>query len=165
MLMRYQETSFSCGAAAVLNAARCLGKRIPERSIRAIADTTPDGTDDSGIIKALTVLGLEGWTFEENHASCAVEKITNNLHSTVGLPTIICTMNLQHWVVVIATTDNQDRFVVVDSSRTKKNMKENGVQVLSKKELIKTWQTRSGKFFGIVVRRPPKKGRKRVSVA
>lgn len=160
--MRFQETEYSCGAAAVLNAARCFGKRIPERIARSIAETTPDGTDDSGIIKALNILGLEGTAFEYPFFDNAMEEVRDNLNYFQGNPTIICIQNLQHWVVVVGGTDSYDRYIVVDSARTKKNMKENGVQVLSEKELRKLWQTRKSGcgFFGITIRRPKRKKKK-----
>lgn len=161
--MRFQETSYSCGAAAILNVARCFGKRIPERVARSIAETTPDGTDEDGIINALATLGLEGKKFSEQYFDSAIEYIRKNLNASNGYPSIICTQNMQHWVVIIGGTDNYERYIIIDSSRTKRNLKENGIQILSKKELRKIWQERGTptSFFGITVQRLRKKRKKK----
>lgn len=149
--MRYQSTSYSCGAAAVLNASRCFGKRTSERMIRSVAETTPDGTDDLGIVKALNTIGLVGYAFEEIDPDQAIYRIREELRWLN--PTIICTQNLQHWVLVAAGTDNFNRYMIIDSARTQKNIKENGIHILSEKELKQAWQTRQGLFFGIHVAR------------
>lgn len=147
-MVKYQQTSFSCGAAAIINAVRCLGKKIPERTARAIAGTTPeDGTSPEGIVQGLETLGLQGEIFEKWSAQEALSELIKTT------PAIICTQNAQHWVVVIGTIDKDKRFIVIDSSRTQKNMKENGIHVLTERELRKVWQTKGDKYFGIIVKR------------
>lgn len=146
--MRYQERTFSCGAASVLNAARCFGRRIPERIVRSVAETTPEvGTNDDGIVRALAVAGLHGTVFASSDFRVAIAALADT-------PAIICVQNLQHWVTVIGRTDGGRRWIIVDSARTKANIRENGVAVLDKKALKKAWQTRNGEFGGILVTRP-----------
>jgi ABC-type bacteriocin/lantibiotic exporter with double-glycine peptidase domain len=153
--MRYQEKTYSCGAAVVLNAARCFGKRIPERIIRSIAETTEEGTGEDGIIRALGILGLTAHAFHCPDFGQAVEQIRLGL--VTGNPTILCTWNLQHWVLVIGSMDNYTRYIVVDSSNSKRNKKENGIRILSTSDLRRSWQMSKGGFYGITIRRKSRK--------
>lgn len=147
--MRFQQTDYSCGAAAVINVALCFGKRLPERSVRAIAETTPEqGTDEAGIIKALAIFNLVGVAFEETDLDVAVGRLQTQIYNRE--PAIICTQQLQHWIAVIGAV--ADRFIIIDSSRTKVNLRENGVRVLTIKELKKTWRARGDRYFGILIR-------------
>jgi ABC-type bacteriocin/lantibiotic exporter with double-glycine peptidase domain len=145
--MRYQKDSYSCGAAAVVNALRCFGKKVPERNVRAFSSTTQEkGTDEHGIIAALRGLGFDGQSFETEKSDEAVAGLATNMRK--GHPVIICTQNLQHWVTVVGMAG--DRFVVFDPARTKGNKSENGVHVYTHKQLSKTWQARNGKLFGVI---------------
>jgi len=130
--------------------------RIREVVIRAVAETNfDDGTSDIGITNALAMLGLVGASFDEPSSTEALVRVRGQL--AMGWPTIICTQNLQHWVVIIGSIDNNQRFIVIDSARTKRNMAENGVRIFTEKELIKTWQTRKGMFFGVMISRKARK--------
>lgn len=147
--MRYQKVSYSCGAAAVVNVLQCFGKRVPERIVRARAGTCYEiGTPEAGIVKALRSFGRTTELFNER--SSPVAKLRDMLgdpgYDTVA---IICTEDLQHWATVIGTVGN--RFIVIDSSNTKKNVKENGVWILDAKQLKKLWKSRSKRFYGIIV--------------
>lgn len=145
--MRYQKDPYSCGAAAVVNALRCLGKKTPERIVRAYSNTTPEkGTDEHGIIAALRNFGFDGESFETEKTSEAVTTLTLNIRR--GQPVIICTQNLQHWVTVVGMIG--DRFAVADPANTKKNKEENGVHIWSVKQLARNWQSRNGKLGGVV---------------
>jgi len=164
--MRYQCDYYSCGAAAVVNALRCLGRRVSERSVRSWANTTEaDGTNEAGICAAIKGLGFEALVFDSDYREEAVEKLQAALF--YGNPVILCTQNSQHWVTVVATLDKERRYLVVDPARTIRNLSENGVTALSQRELVKTWQSRNNSapgaaFFGIVVkRRRPKKKKNR----
>lgn len=144
--MRYQERSWSCGAAAVVNAALCFGRRVPERLVRTVAETTPDGTDEGGIVRALCTLGLKGTIFNGVDFRFALACVADT-------PAIVCAYNLQHWVTLAGRTDGGRRYIVIDSSNVKRNVRENGVAVLDRRGLRKIWQTRNGEFFGILVTR------------
>lgn len=142
--MRFQETTYSCGAAAVLNAARCFGKRIPERVARAVAGTTKEGTDEYDIDGALDALGFKGVLFQTDNFDRAVKWMAESY------PAIVCVDNDSHWVVVIGQVDQ--RFIVIDSIRTRENMRENGVRIMSARELKRVWK-KDERFFGVAVRR------------
>lgn len=148
--MRYQQLPFSCGAAAVTNAIRCFGKRVPERVVRARAGTCFElGTQDEGMIAALATFGLKGTAFDEKNRGLAMNILVS--HAIEGDPVILCVQNLQHWVTIIGMIG--DRFILVDPANTVENKKENGIHVLSQKTLSKIWQSKNGSFSGIVVRK------------
>ncbi len=147
--MRYQRDQYSCGAAAVVNAIRCFGKKVSEQSVRSFSSTTKEkGTDEHGIIAALRGLGFDGYAFEFDSVdrAQATEQLSAMLRR--GEPAIICTQNFQHWVTVVGKLAN-DRYVIIDPSTSNENKRENGVNVLTKTSLIKTWQSRDGKLFGV----------------
>lgn len=145
--MKYQSKPYSCGAAAVVNALRCFGKKVPEKRVMALAFTTKDGTDEHGIISALRSLGFDGEAFEVDQIGAA----RSDLADSQWEPIIICIQNLQHWVTVIG--EHEYGFIIVDPARTIKNKKENGVHIVPWKELKNTWLARDGKFYGITVKK------------
>ena len=118
--------------------------------VRSFSSTTKeDGTDEHGIIAALRGLGYDGHSFQEEKLEDAFTKLL--LFVMEGNPVIICIQDMQHWVTVVGHIHTEPRrLVVVDPANTKKNMQENGIHVLSKKDFTKLWKSRSGKFFGIV---------------
>lgn len=145
--MKYQTRPYSCGAAAVVNALRCFGKKVSEKQVMAHSFTTKDGTDEHGIISALRHFGLDGEAFELAQSNVDI----NLLADSNWEPNIICIQNLQHWVTVIGNTEAG--LILVDPARTIKNKKENGVHIVPWKELKKTWLTRKGMFYGITVKK------------
>ncbi len=152
--MKFQALPYSCGAAAVVNALRCLGKKVSETRVRALAGTTEaDGTPPSGIREAIVALGYEAADFEFTSRRQAVKKLEKALAE--GNPVIICTQNWQHWITVVAGLDGFRRFLVADPANTVKNLAENGTSTLSRRELLKTWQYRKVEFgfYGVICRR------------
>lgn len=151
--MRYQKDPYSCGPAAVINALRCFGKNLPERAVRVFSSTTPErGTDEHGIIAALRGLGFDGETFERSSFDEAFDEVRSNIDE--GYPVILCIWYMQHWVTVVGSfgrdPGNGTRLVVADPSNSDRNAKENGIKILTKKQLKKSWRSRDGKYFGIV---------------
>ncbi len=153
--MRYQQLPYSCGAAAARNALKCFGMNVPERIIRVRAGTTKTlGTQELGIIKALRTFGRDPHFFVEKKRSQALETLLGYVNVS-GFPVIICVQNMQHWVVVVGALNVASpavRFIIVDSTRTKKNKRENGVSIVTKDDLMELWSSKEKKFFGIVVK-------------
>lgn len=150
--MRYQMKPYSCGAAAVVNALRCLGKNISEKNVRKLAFTTEEkGTDEHGIISSLRQLGRDGTAFEFEKFDEAFSELESWIDE--GYPVIICTWSMQHWVTVVGkmgrSPGNGVSFIVVDPSNSERNTRENGVKVMTKKQLKVSWKSREKKFFGI----------------
>lgn len=145
--MRFQTQEGACGAAAVVNVARCFGRRIAERNVRPVAGTTEDGTPEGGILRALAAVGLSGTPFSSPDFRLALAAIADT-------PAILCVQNSGHWIVVAGRTDGGRRWVVIDSSRTKANVRENGVAVWDRRALRRAWFcSRSGVFYGVLVSR------------
>jgi ABC-type bacteriocin/lantibiotic exporter with double-glycine peptidase domain len=148
--MRYQKSSYSCGAAAVVNALKALGKNVSERRVRVFSNTTEkDGTADIGIINVIKEFKFKYNTFESETLETAWQFILNNQ------PVICSAMNDEHWVVVIGKLINKEtKVIVVDSSNSIKNSQENGVRVMAKREFMKYWRGKKNKFFGIQIIKP-----------
>jgi ABC-type bacteriocin/lantibiotic exporter with double-glycine peptidase domain len=150
--MKYQKHPYSCGAAAVVNALRCFGKNASEMAVRGFSSTTPEkGTDEHGIIAALRGFGFDGESFDIKNFDEAFSEVRSNIEE--GYPVILCTWSMQHWVTVIGVfgrePGNGTRFIVADPSNSERNTSENGVKILTKKQLKKSWRSPSGKYYGI----------------
>jgi ABC-type bacteriocin/lantibiotic exporter with double-glycine peptidase domain len=145
--MRIQEHKYSCGAAAVANALRCLGKKVSEGKVRRLARTDKDGTTEFGVLRALDELGYVG----EVHYSWDAKKLIGVLDQCMeaGEPVIIAADDDTHWSLVAGKLG--DRYVYIDSDTVKRNVKENGVYVLSIKELLKFWRKPDGELYAISV--------------
>ncbi len=142
--MKYQKNTYSCGAACVVNALRCFGEKVSERKVRTFSGTTSEqGTNEYGIMAALTGLGHSGARYEVEDKEAAWNKVTKNF------PFITCVMNSQHWVTVVGVVD--DRVIVVDSTNTLLNKSENGVHIVAKREFLRSWRNKDGMYFGIIV--------------
>ena len=76
--MRYQQRPYSCGAAAVVNALRCYGKRIPEKLVRSRAGTTKkDGTQEEPMNMASQRMSIS----YQLKLECQEQKQNNTLFS------------------------------------------------------------------------------------
>ena len=147
--MRFQTKSYSCGSAAIVNALRCFGRRIAERHVWPLADTTDDGTDEEGIVNALASLGYSTSLIQTSTKKEAVWELNQ---ATSLFPVIISAERERHWVTIIGKVC--DRYIVVDPARTLRSKRENGVFMMNKRELLKYWLNPNGndKYYGVIVR-------------
>lgn len=148
--MRYQDTSFSCGPAALVNAIRVLGRRVAERRVRSLSSCTEeDGTDEQGLIAAARSLGYTASTHWSADQSAAWSFIRASVLD--GKPVLLCIDNWGHWVTVIGNVG--DHVILVDPANTKKNMAENGIMTLSRRDLAKRWRCKSEQepFYAIAI--------------
>jgi len=164
--MRYQQRPYSCGAAAVVNALRCYGKKVPEKLIRNKAGTNKKkGTQEDpetdektgefrpGMKETLRTFGFFGDGFTERTVVDAFTLLDNYL--ILGHPVIICVQKFEHWVVVVGKL-GEDKYIVIDSSRWSYNKQENGVHVMAKKKLTKFWKHKTKKVLsGFAVKKLP----------
>lgn len=143
--MRFQKEPGHCGVTVIANALRCFGKKVSEKKIRALTNLDEEGVDEVGIKKALEELGFLGIEFTPGTKAAALLSLGNQF------PSIICVDNWNHWVLLLGKV--QDRYILIDSSRTVKNTSENGIHVVSEKELLKRWKNKGEAvpFFGIHV--------------
>lgn len=147
--MRFQDAPGTCGAAAVVNACRAFSIRVPERSVRKLAGTDGDGTDQQGIIFALRSLGLSAEEYRGTRRSPSWQWLHGALLH--GRVIILCMDNWQHWTTAIGSLG--DRVILIDSTNTKANRAENGVHVLSRDRLLRRWGCPGGdhRYYGIGV--------------
>lgn len=135
--MKYQTRSYTCGPAAAVNALRLYGLAVPEAHVAKLAGTTSEGTDDRQLMRALRKLGC---------SPSAVGLIsTVRKRVMAGIPVIIHLDEEAHWVAVIGCLG--ENLIAFDSWKSKSNIEENGVRVLTPQEL-------GGRVFGICVNRP-----------
>lgn len=135
--MRYQTKPFTCGPAAIVNALRVYGKKIPEARVAKFAGTTNNGTDDRGVVRALRKLGC--------NPSVVSLTLTVRKRVAAGIPVIIHLDKELHWVVVIGCLGQS--LIAFDSDLSKNNKKEHGVRIITPEELGK-------KVYGVCVRSP-----------
>lgn len=149
--MRYQKHPWSCGSAAVVNALRCFGKRVSESRISQAAETSEkDGTTEDGITEALRQFGASATHYDSDEATRSWEWLRGRLMDDT--PVILCVDSWQHWVTAVGVIGN--RVIMVDPANTQKNVSENSVHVLGRKEMMKRWKNgRESRFFGISVKR------------
>jgi ABC-type bacteriocin/lantibiotic exporter with double-glycine peptidase domain len=161
--MRFQQKTFSCGAAAVVNALRCYGKRVPEKLIRTRAGTNKkDGTQEDhdpkdpsriGMKETLRSFGFFGNSFEEMTIKDAFKQL--DVWIALGCPVVICVQHFEHWVVVVGKLGD-DKYIIVDSSRWAYNKQENGIHVMTRKRLTEFWKHYSKKVMsGFAVKMLP----------
>lgn len=148
--MRYQSNPDNCGPAVILNALRCYGKRVSERSVAKLAGTTPEnGTDEHGIQEALAQLSYSCEGFSGKSRELAWDWLWGQL--CLARPVIVNTWAGQHWACVVGCVAG--RVILVDSSNTKSNKKENGIHIYGKVEFLKKWRNTkdAGVYFGLAV--------------
>lgn len=147
--MRFQDKAGWCGAAAIQNAFRILGYRVSQKRIATAASTTEaDGTDEPGMIEAIRAFGFVANKYETSDPVAAWAWVLDCLHNE--RPVILCTLNWRHWVTAGGIVGN--KVVVIDPTKEKFNLEENGVTVQNKKEFMKRWiEKSSGIYSGISV--------------
>lgn len=143
--------TWSCGPASLVNACRALGFRVSEGRIRALAGSTEDGTGETELISTARSLGLTAAPYHGGDRAAAWAFVRSNVAD--GRPCLLCIDQWQHWVTVIGVIG--DRVLLFDPANTKKNGSENGIQPLSRPDLLGRWRCRSEvePFYAIAVGR------------
>ena len=144
--MQLQEFPSSCGAAALANALESIGTRITQKAAGKLARTDHEGTDESGIKRAIRDLGFK-----------AVEIAIGGEHGKVALASLIGTMLLGHPVLLVVDNDTHwiaavglrgSSIVIVDSA-------DGGLMsVLDHVELLSRWRGGTKKaphFYGVAI--------------
>jgi len=157
--MKIQDKDYNCGAYAIYNALRSVGIRASVKKISKIAATTPAGTDQAGMIAALTHFGIKPNVFASTNSKRLFEELTLNqfhLNKETGeeirlnYPIVACINNYAHWVVILSYLPTYDKFIVLDSNNSKANKAENGIHVVTYDTLIRRWRNKSdGRYYGI----------------
>ena len=146
--MKFQQSTYTCGPASIRNALRALGKKVSELKVRQYSSTTKeDGTNPECMCNAIAGLGYVARDFSTYNSAEAINWLTGALANSQ--PIILSVDDEEHWIVSIGRIG--DRFILIDSTRTKANKAENGVHVVSKRQLLKRWKSKAKEFYGIAV--------------
>src|SRR5690348_2834568 len=121
--MRFQIEDFDCGPASIVNVAAAFGKKVSISRATKLAGTTEDGTDERGMLRALSKLGFEGTEFQTSSQAEAMSWLKGQL--LIGRPTILIVEKNGHWAIAAGLLG--DRIVYVDSADYEENKRENGV--------------------------------------
>lgn len=132
--MRGQERPGWCGPAAVSNAARCVGPPVAQRRVAKLAGTTTEGgTDEHGLLAALSALGMTGEPWQTRDKKRASEWL---LWRSAGCPIILCVDHWLHWVAVIGRCG--EKVIIVDKERAKHSGSH--VQAVRLDKLMRRWK-------------------------
>lgn len=151
--MKYQTKPYSCGPASVVNALRVYGKKVSERNLIKACGTIPSGPDDGttevGIKAGIVEYGFTYSDYEAHSQKSAWDWMEHQLIITKA-PVICCVNQWSHWVTVIGKA--AERIVLIDPSNAMINKKENGIQIMSKKDFLKKWNCKADKaYYGCAV--------------
>lgn len=138
--MKFQQTPFTCGPAAVLNAFLCLGMELKatEKQIAKLCGTTKDGSDDFDVAIAVALLGFDvGKTL-------SIEDV--NFYLDQGRPVMLVAYEDTHWVTIGGRL-GKDKWIVIDSDNAGWNKRHNGVYVVEPEAL----RCKDGVYLGIAI--------------
>ena len=147
--MKIQDDDRSCGIFAVMNAIRCFDRKASKKIITKHTRTDKDGTDEEGISRAISRLGYTPRAERHRKFPWMWEHLTGCL--AIGNPCILSIDGGTHWVVAIGSLGNS--VIVIDSENSKKNRKENGIRLFSKKKLSKAWKDSDGFYLIEVIKK------------
>lgn len=141
--MKIQNNDWACGAYAIYNALTILGYRVSIKSLIKACGTDKSGTNEIGIAKGLRSLRVK----PKFHVfGTQAEFYTALRKGQFEVPAICCVDNNQHWVVLLGGL--YDRFIVIDSLASKKNIAQNGFHSYSARKWFKRWMYKR-KMFAI----------------
>ena len=133
--MRYQRNN-GCGPAAVVNAAKALGIRVRHPQATKASGAGHDGVDETGIMQAVRDAGLSARPFSSNDRKESWDWLRGALVS--GRVVILCVDSWSHWVLTCGLL-GVDRIILIDSTRSERNKRENGIHVLTYHTLVRRW--------------------------
>lgn len=146
--MRLQDRPGWCSLAAVQNALRCLGIRVPQRALAACMDYAAD-SNEGEIIRGLLAHGCMVDEYTSDVPRDATGWLVGSL-ATVG-PVILAVDDCTHWCTAVGLCGG--RIVVFDPSNGTKARTDNGVRVYSSRSLRTRWRDTDGVYYGIAVSR------------
>lgn len=131
--MKYQARPNYCLPASIANAMRLLGKRPPsQKTIASFCCTTDEGSDEFDALRGLRALGL---ATRELHSSFERERMM--IENQVC---VLCLDDWGHWVTTQLIGNHHGyRWLVVDPERSPRNIENNGIRVLSWRQLKRRW--------------------------
>ena len=138
--MRYQNTNFNCGPAALANALEVYGKKVTQEAIAAIAKTTTEGTDEAGLIRATKKNGFVPYKIRMKIGSVAFNDLWIQLG--LGRPVILCVDKWTHWVAAVGLVGR--KVIISDPAY------DDYVKYMSEDDLL-TWWGYKKRFNGFII--------------
>lgn len=151
--MKLQERGYSCGPAALRAALYVLGHNLTEAALRRRAGTTTDGTDEKGIIRAVTYYGHSHREHNSESMKRSWAWLKNNISR--GKPVLICSDDWSHWIAVVGKLGS--RLLVFDpDSSSGRRKKYSGLEIYNEQDLGSRWrhldeETGRSSYYAIAV--------------
>lgn len=134
--MKLQERMFSCGPAAVRAALYVLGHRVSEATLRKRAGTTPEGTDEKGLMRAIRSYGHKPKEYQSESRRASWAWLKGALGR--GKPVLLCVDQWDHWVAAVGRLGGKVLIFDPDSSPGRRK-KYSGLEVYTEQELWIRW--------------------------
>ena len=131
-----------------------LGHRVRESTIRRIAKTTKDGTDEFGLFKAIRHYGYSFKQFTDRKPETGWNRIKRNLR--LGFPSLLCISEIEpcdHWVSAIGLNGNN--IIIFDPQNPDSKLKKySGLQVVDIANFYSKWAYEENgiiKYYSMVI--------------
>lgn len=152
--MLFQERKYSCGPAALRAALYVMGRVVRESTIRRLADTTTEGTDEYGLFKAIRHYGYTWKEYSDKSPTRAWNRIKRNLNK--GMSSLLCissTEELDHWVAAVGL--NGGNVMIFDPENpASKSRKYSGLKVVDIDDFYSKWaytKNNTSRYYSIVL--------------
>ena len=152
--MKLQERLFSCGPAAMRAALYVLGhKKISEATLRRRAGTTPEGTNEIGLMRAIRSYNHKPKEYQSSARTSSWAWVRNCLKK--GKPVLLCIEQWEHWVAAVGLIGG-DVLVFDPDSSSGRRKRYSGLEVYNEMELAKRWvyideDTEEHIYYGISI--------------
>lgn len=145
--MQLQEKDYSCGPAALRAALYRYGKKHTEKVIRRWAQTTPDGTDEEGLMRAIAHYKLRYKVIETYSVRDALNKL--KYYMSRGIPLLLSVDNESHWFAAVGAMGKD--IMVFDPEPSWKGCrpKYSGVRYFDPTTLASRWMATTGESAGV----------------
>jgi ABC-type bacteriocin/lantibiotic exporter with double-glycine peptidase domain len=146
-----QERKFSCGPAACRAALYVLGHNVTEAALRKYAGTTPEGTDEKGIMRAINHYGHRTKEFQAESLKHSWSWLKKALGQ--GKPVLLCVDQWDHWIAAVGRLGG--KIIIFDPDSSQGRKKYSGLKVYNEHDLGKRWKftetTGSSSYYAISI--------------
>lgn len=132
-----------------------LGRKVRESTIRRIAHTTTDGTDEFGLFRAIKHYGYEWQEFTDRRPTTGWNRIKRNLKQ--GSPSLLCVSQVEpcdHWVSAVGLQGSN--VLVFDPWKPESKINQySGLQVVDIDDFYSKWSyfdNNVTKYYSIVIK-------------
>jgi ABC-type bacteriocin/lantibiotic exporter with double-glycine peptidase domain len=109
---------------------------VSEAEARKLSNCDETGADESGLMHAAREFGFSAVANHTRDIASAWAFVRSNAMD--GRPSILCLDSWGHRVTVIGNAG--ERVILIDPARTQKNIAENGIHPLRRRDLARRWR-------------------------